>query len=77
MRLSYLLPLAFYLATPAAAQLNQYFEREIPVATSEVTAARFSDDGRLLAYGTKEGRLFIWDIKAATLAGRWRTTRPR
>ena len=69
MKTIYLSLLAICLAAPAAAQLEQYFEREIPVATSEITAARFSNDGRLLVYGTKEGRLFIWDLSTAALIG--------
>jgi len=69
MKTIYLLLLAMCLTAPAIAQLDQYFEREIPVATSEITAARFGDDGRLLAYGAKEGRLFIWDLGTATSGG--------
>lgn len=46
-------------------QILVYFDKNIPVQTSEVTSVKISSDGRFLAYGTDEkGKVYIYDLVA-------------
>ena len=72
MRLLILSVVCLYFAVPGWAQFEQYFEREIPVTSAKITATGFSNDGRLLIYGTKDGGIFAWDVKDAKPAGELR-----
>ena len=45
-------------------QLSLYLENRIAVPSESVSRISISADGRFLAYGCKEGPIYIWDLDA-------------
>ena len=46
------------------ARFSVYLDNKYSVSSREITSVKISKNGRFLAYGTREGKIFIWDIKA-------------
>lgn len=48
----------------AYTQFSLYLESQIPVSSEKVTSIQISKNGRFLAYGEKNGAVYVWDIGA-------------
>lgn len=51
----------------AYGQVSLYQESKTEIGTKKVCCIRISNDGRFLAYGDKEGMVYLWDINAKRL----------
>lgn len=58
--------IAFILLGVQAAytQFSLYLESQIPVSSEKVTSIQTSKNGQFLAYGAKNGAVYVWDIGA-------------
>jgi WD40 repeat protein len=63
--LSLILPV--FLLLPSghlSAKFSIYLEKQIPVDTTKITAITISSDARFIAFGSENGKIYVWDIKA-------------
>ncbi|MDD5426285.1 MAG: CsgG/HfaB family protein [candidate division Zixibacteria bacterium] len=60
----YLVVGAVMLPVPVTAQVDLYLKKQLPVKTERLTAIAIGEDNLLIAAGTKEGTLFIYDAES-------------
>ena len=67
MRKNIILIIVIFFIHSAYGQFSLYQESKIEIGSEKVCCMRISNDGRFLAYGDKDGIVYLWDISAKRL----------